>query len=175
LRADHNVELEFVPFELHPEIPPQGWKSEENPYGYTTHVEEYIERLAKQAGLPLNVPDFIPNTRLALEATKYAKEKGDPASVIRRVFEAYFAEGRDIGDPEVVADVFSEVGYDREEVLAVINQRRYAHQLDHDIEDALAMGIEMTPAAQICNRLLTGAKPYQIFEEAVSECVRHET
>lgn len=163
-----------MPFELHPDVPPEGLDRDDSGHVYSTHVREHITRLAAEAGIRLNMPDFLPNTRLALEVTEYAKEKGQVDKIIRPLFEAYYADNKNIGDPAVVADVCEQAGLDRKGVMAVMADRRYSHQLDHEIADAESMGIEMTPSARVCKKLLRGTKPYEIFEEAVNECVRHE-
>ncbi len=164
-----------MPFELHPDIPESGWKMRDNPFGYADHFDDYVDRLAKRSGLPLHIPKFIPNTRLALEATVYAKQELDAADeIVSSIFRAYFAHGRDISRREVLAEVFSEAGQDRNALLSAIDERRFAGELDGLIEEAMRMGIVVTPSALICGRLLSGDKPYQIFEEAIAECVRRE-
>ncbi len=162
-----------MPFELHPDIPPEGFELETNPFGYTDHFEEYVERLAKKSGLELNMPDFVPNTRLALQTTLYEKGRGGRVDeMVHAIFRAYFVKGRNIGDPDMLVDALAEARLETAAPLAATENPEYGLELDRQIERALEMGIVVTPAAQICDRLLKGAKPYEIFEQAVEECLK---
>src|SRR6476661_8515023 len=100
-----------MPFELrpepHPTLRPEG---------------EYLQRawqqsvypIARRMGVPIALPPVSPqpHTHLALEGYQYAREHGKGNDYNHRVLEAFFVEGRDIGDVGVLA---GEVGLDEDE------------------------------------------------------------
>src|SRR5512139_3607702 len=104
-----------MPFELrpepHPALKPEG---------------EYIQRawgdsvfpLARKMGVPIVLPDVSPqpHTRLAFEGYQYAREKGKGLAWNRRVLEAFFREGRDIGKHEVLEEIAGEIRLDGREL-----------------------------------------------------------
>lgn len=173
--ADYPVILEWMPFELHPDAPPEGEpRSREDEDPHARHVREYVERMAAEMDLALNMPQFLTNTRQALEVTEYAKQIGRANPLVRAFFEAYYVDNLNLGQADVVEDTAVRAGLDREEVHSVIANRRCSSQLDREIAEAERTGIDTTPSAMVCTKLLRGSKPREIFEEAVNECVRHQ-
>jgi len=73
-----------VPYELHPEIPPEGRAREEvPPAGYRAQIESGLTRLSAQVGLELKNHDRLINSRPALQAAEFARAAGlfEPADV----------------------------------------------------------------------------------------------
>ena len=66
-----------MPFELHPEIPPEGRPRDEVlPAAYMARAEEGVNRLATQVGLHLRLHDRLINSRPALEAAEIRQGAG---------------------------------------------------------------------------------------------------
>ena len=69
--------VDWVPFELHPEIPPEGrLRDEVLPPVYRARAEEGVNRLAAQVGLQLRLHDRLINSRPALQAAEFARQQG---------------------------------------------------------------------------------------------------
>src|SRR6187397_1376611 len=118
-----------MPFELRPEPTPtlrpegdylrQAW-------------ERKVYPIARRMGVPIQLPPVSPqpHTHLAFEGSQFAKERGRGNDYNSRVLTAFFVEGRDIGRPEVLAEIAAAVGLDAGEFAEALRTRKYreAHQ-----------------------------------------------
>lgn len=120
--------------------------------------------MASEVGLPMADRDWVSNSRPALEAAEYAREAGTFDSFHRAVFSAYHAEGRDIGKREVLREIATQVGLDADEMIAALDDGRYAARVREDIELSREIGLSGVPAFIIGNRAIVGAQPYEVFE-----------
>src|SRR5438270_720560 len=145
-----------MPFELRPEPNP------------TLRPEgEYLRRawsqsvypLARRMGVPIVLPPVSPqpHTHLAFEGYQYAREHGKGNEYNVRVLEAFFVEGRDIGDVGVLTPLAGEVGLDEQEFQEALRTRKYreAHRqaLRHAYEE---VGVNGVPMFVIGGHVLTG-------------------
>jgi predicted DsbA family dithiol-disulfide isomerase len=169
LEREHGARVEWLPFDLHPEYPPEGIPREELQRRYPEDVHERTRRMVEAAGLEYNPPrDVVPNSRQALELTELAREKGLHEPVHTRLMHAYWSEGRNIGDTDTLLDLVGEAGLDREEAEAALAERRYAARVDASTAEAQQAGIHAIPAFVLDGRLLLlGAQPHEIFERAL--------
>ena len=62
---------------------------------------------------------------LAFEGYQYAKEYGKGNEYNHRVLEAFFVEGRDIGDTTVLTKLAGEVGLDQKGFEEALQSRKY--------------------------------------------------
>ena len=70
LEREHGATVEWLPFDLHPEYPPEGIPREELRRRYPEDVHERTRQMVEAAGLTYNPPpDVVPNSRQALELT----------------------------------------------------------------------------------------------------------
>ena len=85
-----------------------------------------------------------------------------------RLMDAYWAEARDIGDPEVLGELAAEVGLDGiDDVLA---GDAYLGRVLASTEQAQSIGINGIPAFLLDSRLLVlGAQPREVFERACAQ------
>src|SRR3954453_19540785 len=138
--------------EPHPTLRPEG---------------EYLQRawsqsvypLARRMGVPIALPPVSPqpHTHLAFEGYQYAKEHGKGNEYNHRVMEAFFVEGQNIGEIDVLTKLADEVGLDGKEFGEALRNRKYrdAHQqaLRHAYEEA---GVTGVPMFVIGEQVLTG-------------------
>jgi predicted DsbA family dithiol-disulfide isomerase len=107
LKANYDLDLEYVHFPLHPDTPPEG-RALLDLFGgpaAAQRVEDSYRRLkglADQEGLPLAKRTMTYNTRLAQELGVWARREGAGDAFDSAVFRAYFADARDISKPEVL-------------------------------------------------------------------------
>lgn len=173
LRKAHDADLFLIPFELRPQLPPEGTTIDAIGGHHSDHVVEHMKRMAAEGGLRLAFPAFVPNTHLALALGEYARDVDEPTHerVHEAIFSAYSADELDIGRLDVVLDIAKAQGLDVEDVSAALAQGRYDERLHQFYHFALDLGVSATPAAVICNELLIGTRPYQVLEESVRRCV----
>jgi predicted DsbA family dithiol-disulfide isomerase len=151
-----------LPFEVHPNIPADG--TDAGP----RHDPMYatLEREAKNAGLILRWPPRLPNTRLALATAEWVRQKHPDAFKLlhKRLFEAHFVRGENLGDVGVIDRYVSELGIDVER-LRIALEDGSAKRAVHESETlAHRFGIGGTPAWLVRGRIISGLVPTADFE-----------
>jgi predicted DsbA family dithiol-disulfide isomerase len=171
LAQEYDVEIEWVPFELHPEIPPEGRPRDEVlPAAYLARAEEGVNRLATSVGLHLKLHERLINSRPALQAAEFAREQGRFDAMHQELLRTYWDEGRDVSDIAVLRDVASRAGVDVTGMEAAVAADRFGDYLDARRAEAEELGINGIPAHVIADRyLVMGAQPYDLFERVMAK------
>ncbi len=128
-----------------------------------------LKATAAGLGLPLGDRKMTYNSRLAQEIGLWAETKGNGHFFHMEAFKAYFAEGRNIGEKEVLLDLIIKSGLDPEEGSAVIDNRVFSDAVDSDWELSQRSGITAVPTFQMGLDRLVGAKPYNTLKELVEK------
>jgi len=106
----------------------------------------------------------------ALRVTELARERGLHPQVHDRLMDAYWAEERNIGDPEVVRELAVEAGLDGAEVDDVLAGDAYRDRVQMLTAQAVSLGITGVPGFLLDRRLLVlGAQPREVFERAFEQ------
>jgi predicted DsbA family dithiol-disulfide isomerase len=113
-------------------------------------------------------PSIIPNTLLALQATEYAQQQGLFDPFHRAMYRAYWEDGGNLGDMEVIREVAEECGLDWRELEQRLKSGYYQEAVIGQYREALSLEVRGVPAFLIGNILFTGARPYEVFK-AVAE------
>jgi predicted DsbA family dithiol-disulfide isomerase len=158
-----------MPFELrpepHPTLRPEG---EYLQRAWSQSVYPLARRLGVRIALPPVSPQ--PHTHLAFEGYRYAREHGEGNEYNHRVLEAFFVEGRDIGDLGVLTKLAGEVGLDERAFEDALRTRKYreAHRraLRHAYEEA---GVTGVPMFVIGGRTLTGLQDQETLDAVIDE------
>jgi predicted DsbA family dithiol-disulfide isomerase len=164
LRRERNITFRWTLFPLHPEVPVEGMELAELFRGRTQQLEESKGRLknaAAVAGLPLVRRNHISNSRRAQEMEKWAEtlEKGDDFR--RQTFHAYFAEGKDIAQLQVLEEIAATVGLPPDEVWDVLAVEMFAAAVDEDWLRAQQIGVTAVPFYLYGEEPLVGYHPYE--------------
>ncbi len=160
-----------MPFELHPEIPPEGRPREEVlPAAYMARAQEGVNRLATSVGLNLRLHDRLINSRPTLQAAEFAREQGRFDAMHDGLMKAYWDDGRDVSDMAVLREVAGRVGVDIAGMEAAVKEDRFGDYLDARRHEAEELGINGIPAHIIAERyLVMGAQPYDLFERVMAK------
>jgi predicted DsbA family dithiol-disulfide isomerase len=163
-----------MPFELrpepHPTLRPEG---------------EYVQRawsqsvypLALQMGVPIKLPKISPqpHSHLAFEGYQFAKEHGKGNDYNHRVLKAFFIEGQDIGNIDVLTKLAGEVGLDEKEFEEGLRTRRYKEAHQQALRDAYQeAGVTGVPMFVIGDRVLTGLQDRETLEVVIEEEIQTE-
>ena len=113
-------EINWKPYELHPEIPENGYDKKlymQQRFGdLSGKASPYkqIEKIGKSLGFDFNFSksERIPNTFNAHRLLWKAREFGIQTELSEALFKCYFTEGKDIGSKEVLLEVATKVGMD---------------------------------------------------------------
>ncbi len=119
----------------------------------------------RQAGLPhAQTLDKVPNSRRALMLAELARERGAFDALHPRLFDAYWARGRDIGDERVLSEEGTAVGLDADEIIDALRDGRYLTRIEQQTRAAIELGAGGVPAWVIDQRVLVpGAQPHDVF------------
>jgi len=115
-------------------------------------------------GIVFAVRNRLSSSRLALEASEFARDAGRYHSFHVRVFHAYCTENLDIGDVAVLLDLARQEGLDGEELTAALQDGRYGPRLDRAREDAQRYGVTAIPTFVVNGTTrIVGAQSLDVF------------
>jgi predicted DsbA family dithiol-disulfide isomerase len=171
LQGEFPIDVEWRPFELHPETPRDGarlvgrFESRTRATAYTQN----IIGLANASAITLRMPAVIANSHLALEAAEFTREYGGFDAYHRALFAAYFEHGRDLGDPEALCGIARAEGLDDQGLRQALADGHYAELVDRITVAAREDEVLSTPTFVFSGGFrLTGAQDYAVFESITS-------
>ncbi len=139
-----------------------------------TQLYHPLNEMGEAYGVHFNNSDgFLPNSRRALILSEYAKNTSSFANLHLKIFKAYFEEGRDIGDPEVLIALADSSGLSREEVEQAWQDVSLEQQLEEIATTAHKEGATGGVPTFIINERyrIVGAQPYSVFQETLQKVV----
>lgn len=176
--AELEGDIRFHPFELNPDMPPEGEDVAEHirrKYGGTDDESPATWRKIREIGATLGI-DFtnkskrIWNTAKAHQLVHWAQESGQQTELEPRLFEAYFVDGRNVSADDVLLEVAADAGLDAAEAAQVLADGRYAETVATQEERWRSMGITGVPAMIIAERgLVMGAQDAAALARALSK------
>ena len=171
LRREAGARVEWLPFDLHPEYPPEGIPRAELARRYGEDFSDAVRRMNEEAGLVYNPhPERVPNTRRALELAEWARARGSYDDLHERIMDAYWSEGRDITGWDVLAPIVAEAGLDADEARAEVDAGAFRAPVDASTRVAQEHGIAAVPAFVLDGRLLvSGAQPHDVLRAALAK------
>lgn len=171
--TDTPHEIHWHPFELNPQMPPEGQNLREHiveKYGSTPEQSEQSRRQMTEIGDELGftfcfADDMrMHNTFNAHQLLHWAREKERAHDLKQALFAAHFADRHDLSDITVLANVAAEVGLDRAEALAVLQDQRHAEEVRAHEAFWLKQGIQGVPAVIFDSQhLVTGAQGMESY------------
>jgi predicted DsbA family dithiol-disulfide isomerase len=166
MRDRFGAEITWLPYDLHPEYPPEGISRAELIAKYGDAFHDRLKAQFEALGLVYNPPpDVVPNTRDALRLTELARERGLGAQMHDRLMDAYWEEARNIGEREELRALAAEVGIDDPDVAWENDE--YLQRVLASSAQAQSIGVTGVPGFLLDRRLLVlGAQPRAVFEQA---------
>jgi predicted DsbA family dithiol-disulfide isomerase len=172
-------ELHFQPFELNPNMAPEGQDVTEHitqKYGSTPEQQEQSRAMIRQRGADVGF-DFalgkrnrIYNTFDAHRLLHWAGLEGRQRALKHALFEAYFTLGEDPSSHAVLQAAAVKVGLDAQGAAAVLASDRYAQEVRAAEQFYQQQGINSVPAVIINDRhLISGGQPAELFERALRQ------
>jgi len=113
LEGEAQVELRWLPFQLNPEMPREGMARADyraRKFGSVERGRSLDARVAAEGqgegiAFAFERIERTPNTLAAHQLIEIAQQEGRGDAVVDALFRAYFEQARDIGDPEVLAEI----------------------------------------------------------------------
>lgn len=131
----------------------------------TRHKANDLARYARLFGAEYTAPEGHPFR--TVEALRAVLVTGCPLPLIHRIYRAYWAEGRDIGDREVLSQLLTETGHDASDVFAKIDEQAVKDDLRQRTEQALERGVFGAPAFFVGDELFWGQDRMDDVERAL--------
>ena len=175
-------EIHWHPFELNPEMPPEGQNLREHvaeKYGSTAEQSAQsrarMTEIGAEVGFPFRFSDDMRmhNTFNAHQLMHWASLSGRMHDLKQALFAAHFIEERNLSDDAVLADVAAGIGLDRAEALAVLADQRYADEVRAAETYWIRQGIQGVPAVVFEGRhLVTGAQGVENYKNILGQLAR---
>ena len=138
---------------LNPDMPPEGMDRRtylERKFGGPAGADRVygaIETTARQAGIDVNFAAIMrtPSTYAAHQALRGAQELGQGDAFIRKLFAAYFEQGKDIGDQDVLTDLWVTCDMLHQELTALLDDQRHLATIISEMQEARHRGVNGVP------------------------------
>ena len=177
-RPGHPFVIEWHPFQLNPDMPAGGMDRraylEAKFGGKEAAVQAYVPVVdhAKKAGLDINFEGIArtPNTLDAHRLIHWAGIEGRQTAAVAALFDAYFVQGRDIGDAEVLADVADSIGLDASLVLRLLDSDADRDDIRAHDAHSREMGVNSVPTFIVAGKhAVPGAQPAALWTKVIDE------
>jgi predicted DsbA family dithiol-disulfide isomerase len=176
LKAEHNVDVEWRPFYLYFDTPPEGRELPEHvKRARANGSEERLRQIAESHGMEFVSTKRIYNTRLAHEATEYARVRGKGDELHKVVFRKVYAEEQDPSQWDVLRSAAEEVGLDADEMQREVESEKYLAPVVDQVRWAYQIGVTGVPTYVINDRYaIVGAQPYEVFKSALEQIAKQK-
>jgi len=173
LRKNYQIEVRWLAFPLHPEVPEDGLTLEELFSGRSVDIQKILIRLkqvADELGLPLGNQKKIYNSRLAQELAKWTESRGKGDPYHEAVFRAYFVDGRNVGKVDELVAIARTLGLLEKEAKLVLEQRSFKEAVYSDWSRSRDLGVTGVPTFAIEKRGVVGFQSYEALEKFLKDC-----
>lgn len=180
-----NLEIEWKSFELDPyaqkEYEDDLYTLLANKYGqareWAIAACEDMETRGKNIGVEFNFDQIkSTNTFDAHRFLHLTKSKGLQIEAEEALFQAFFRDGKHLGDPEVLLQLGMDLGLDKNEVSKMLNSDQFAKEVRSDEQLGQEFGIRGVPFFVINRKYgISGAQPVQHFMDVLKKAKGEET
>jgi predicted DsbA family dithiol-disulfide isomerase len=178
LGPDVTASIHFQPFELNPQMAPEGEEMVEhlrNKYGASVDFagsQKALQARGEAVGFHFDFQSRgrIYNTFDAHRLLHWAEGEGKQYALKNALFSAYFTEGRDPSNHDVLVSVAQSVGLDEKRAREILASDEFAREVREREQFYSQAGIQAVPSVIINDRhLIQGGQPPEVFERALRE------
>ncbi len=169
LAAQHlSFTVAWHPFQLNPDMPSGGVERQQyriakfGSLERSRQLDQRITEAAAAVGLEFHLDRLTrtPNTVNAHRLIRLGGQRGVQDGVVEALFKGYFCDGRDIGDPDVLADLGATGGLERDEVRTMLAGDSHTKEVLAGDQMARNAGIQGVPSFALQGHVLfSGAVP----------------
>ena len=178
------VEIEWQPFELNPNMPAEGQNVNEHiteKYGSTAEQQNQSKEMMTEAGAELGFKfDYFDKMRMvntfdAHILLEYAKEFGKQTELKMTLTKAFFSDRKDVSDRDVLREALLSVGLNVDEAFATLDNEEAKNKIRTIQNQWKNMGVNSVPTI-VFNRksAVTGAQPVTTFKQVLSELIKEQ-
>jgi predicted DsbA family dithiol-disulfide isomerase len=177
--VDIQVDYTFRPFQLDPTAPNDSPTPAKDAYAKkfggterATEILDHVTSVAAQDNITFNMDIAVrANTFLAHRLLSYSLLKHGAAVQIllkERIMDAYFTDGKNIGDIDVLADCAESAGINRAEAHTFLNSDELVDEVRSEIAEAAEYGVTAVPTFIINGQWsVPGAQDVEMFERII--------
>lgn len=170
-----DVKVRFVPFELNPTMPAAGMdrkayrSAKFGSWARSQALDAQVADAGRAAGLVFDHARIArtPNTRLAHRLVWFAQQRGGATALVDALFAAYFRDGRDIGDANVLVELAAGAGLAGDAVRAFLASDEGLDAVIALEADVVRAGVASVPSTRIGSTAVSGAQPAAVFRDAL--------
>jgi predicted DsbA family dithiol-disulfide isomerase len=171
------VKISIEPFELNPDMGPQGVETIPylaRKYGRTpeqiAQARARIEERGAQVGFRFGAREHVWNTFDAHRMLHWAGLEGKAVELKRALLRAYHAEGRNPAAPDVLVELAGAVGLDAARAKAIAESREFEAETRERERLWLDRGVNGVPLVVVDDSFaIEGAQPPEVFEQALRQ------
>jgi len=174
------IEVEWKSFQLDPTLPVEG--ASQSTLDYLVNrkgmpkeqiegMMHHLDQSGAAVGIEFRQDIAIPvNTFRAHRLIHFAQSKGKGNEMEEALFFAHFTAGKNVGNLEVLTDLATSIGLNKDEVVALLQSEEQTQEVKNDIEEAQALGISGVPFFVVDRKYgISGAQPIDTFAEALTQ------
>jgi predicted DsbA family dithiol-disulfide isomerase len=182
-RPNHPFVIEWHPFQLNPDMPKGGMDRRaylEGKFGgkdRAVQIYAKIAEAAEAAGLMINLGalDRTPNTIDAHRLIHWAGIEQRQTAAVSALFTAYFEMGRDIGDPEVLADIADSIGLDAAVIARLLATDADIEGISQRDAHSREAGVTGVPTFIVAGQhAVPGAQPPEVWERVIDDILAQQ-
>lgn len=168
MKKEYRIDVVWRSFPLHPETPEEGRLLADLFANQPVDMGQMMANLKQKAAeldLPFGDRKKTYNSRLAQELGLWAESKGQGEALHMAAFKAYFVDGKNLAQTDVLVELASEVGLDPDEAEKVLSGRTFKAAVDADWVLSREKGVTAVPTFIVNQDRLVGAQPYEMLEK----------
>jgi predicted DsbA family dithiol-disulfide isomerase len=181
-RPDIDFEIQWFPYQLHPEAPPEGYnyrESVERKYGKERIDMMFgqITQVAIAAGINFQIDKVErgANTLRAHRLLDLGHQEGVQNALAEALFEGYFCNGRDIGDIETLTEIASSIDMDETRVRTYLEGDENLDRVVAQIDFARQQGVTGVPSFSMDGMfVLSGGQQPDVFLSVIDRIAAKE-
>ena len=179
LRDEYDLKINWCFIEIHPETSPEGEPvaSLDYPSEQWNQLMQNLEAVAKEEGIAMAEHTFTTNSKDALLLSEAAKEQGREKfyDLHEKLFAAFFVDGRNIGDRNILRELAADSGIDSKVVESAWQDKKHQQRIVSSYHAARQHEIQAVPSFIFGERKLTGVVTEDVMRSAASDMINSST
>ena len=177
---EKDVFIRWRPYMLDPTIPPQGLDRQQymlNKFGpeQLKTIHDPLIEAGNEIGVPynFNLITRTPNSLDAHRLSRWAHTVERQTEMVERLFMAYWSEGKDVGDRDVLAQCAGEAGINAQQIRELLDTDQDVAETRTEIEHATNIGVTGVPTFILAQSYaLVGAQSPEVLADAIDRVAK---